>query len=205
MRSPVNSGKTFELVPAGNHIARLVRLIHIGTIPGEYLGQQKETDTVRLTFEIPEELRVFKEGTEPQPMIISQEFTNSMGEKANLRKIVQGMLGTDFKLDDGADEFTLDQLVGKACMLNVIHKTSGKGNQYAVLASTAPLPKGLEAKPQANDSFIFDFEDNWSEEKFQGIPDYLKAKIQSSRQYKQKFGLEEPTAEGVVDAKDIPF
>ena len=42
-----------ELIPAGTHIARCYSMIHIGTVEWEYLGEQKNTDKVRLTFELP--------------------------------------------------------------------------------------------------------------------------------------------------------
>ena len=45
---------TREKVPAGTHIARCYSMIHIGTTTWEYLGETKETDKVRISFEIPE-------------------------------------------------------------------------------------------------------------------------------------------------------
>jgi hypothetical protein len=36
--------KNFDPVPAGNHVARLYEIIHIGTIPTTWQGQEKMTD-----------------------------------------------------------------------------------------------------------------------------------------------------------------
>jgi hypothetical protein len=44
--------RTYELVPAGNHVARLYQIIHIGTNSYEYKGEMKKSDKVRLTFEL---------------------------------------------------------------------------------------------------------------------------------------------------------
>ena len=49
------------LPPEGTHIARVIGLINIGTIKEEYMGELKEQQKIRLTFELPEELHVFKE------------------------------------------------------------------------------------------------------------------------------------------------
>ena len=41
-----------EKVPSGTHIARCYSMVHIGTVTWEYLGEVKETDKVRISFEI---------------------------------------------------------------------------------------------------------------------------------------------------------
>ena len=63
-----------EKVPSGTHIARCYEMIHIGTVTWEYLGEVKETDKVRITFELPGEMRQFNE-EQMQPMVISKEYT----------------------------------------------------------------------------------------------------------------------------------
>src|SRR5688572_12631576 len=110
---------TYEPVPKGNHVARLYQIIHIGTIPTTWQGQERMTDKVRLTFELSNERKVFREGDEPKPYSISREFTLSMGSKAALRAFVEGSLGTSLS-DDEAYAFDIEELLGKACLLNVI-------------------------------------------------------------------------------------
>jgi hypothetical protein len=69
--------RTYELVPAGNHVARLYGILHIGTNSFEYMGETK--------FELSNEREVFKEGEEAKPFSISREFGLTMGQKSNLR------------------------------------------------------------------------------------------------------------------------
>lgn len=178
--------KNFEPVPAGNHVARVYSIIHLGVIQGEYMGQPNEKDTVRITFELPNETKVFKEGTEPQPMVISSEFTLSMGEKANLRKFVEGIEGVAFH-DEEAETYDVTELMGKTCLINVVHKISAAGSKYAKIQSAAPLPKGMEAPPAHNPPFILDFDENWDNDKFNSLPDFLKDKIRSTRNFTNKF------------------
>ncbi len=197
-----------ELTPAGNHVARLYSIIHIGQVKEEWAGEEKLMDKVMLRFELPEEMREFD--GKMLPMAISREYTLSMGEKANLRKLVEGMLGKS--IDDTEDEeYGLTQLAGKACLLNVIHKTSQKKTEYALIASASPLPKKMVAPDQINPTFIWDYEENYDEAALEKMPDFLKDKIKSSVQYALKKGLkspeigsrnEEPT---VDDLNGIPF
>lgn len=202
--APIKS-KSAPPTPAGNHVARLYSIMHLGTLPGEYMGEPKETDTVRIGFELPNETKVFKEGEAPKPYVISQEYTLSMGEKANLGKLIRGMLGTPWNPNEDTEAMEdIYQYIGATCLLNVVHQTSKTRNVYAKIISAAPLPKGFEAPAEVNPPYLFDLEDNWSEEKFNAFPDFLKEKIKSSNEYKVKFNLLTPE-EAEIAAGDIPF
>lgn len=188
-----------ELVPKGSHVARLYSIIHIGKIEEEYMGESRMMDKVMLRFELPNEIRTFGEKGE-LPMAISGEYTLSLGEKANLRKIVEGILGES--LDETAAYYGVESLAGKTCLLNVIHKTSRKGNEYAQIASAMPLPKGMLAPDAINKQFIFDFEENYSDTELETMPDFLKEKIKSSEQYKKRFNGGEAHSKAIDDAFD---
>jgi hypothetical protein len=117
----------FEITPAGNHVARLYQIIHIGTVPTTWQGQEKMTDKIRLTFELCNEVKAFKEGDEPKPFSVSREFTYSFGQKAALHAFVEGMTGTKILDKEWPD---LEALLGDACLLNVVHESKGD-NTYA--------------------------------------------------------------------------
>lgn len=199
INAPFGSKKEYKLVPAGNHVARVYSIIHLGVIEEEYMGETKEMDKVRISFELPNETEVFKEGEEPKPFSISQEYTLSMGEKANLRKLVEGILGGP--VEEQEEGFGVSSLMGKTCLLNVIHRTSKAGNEYAQIASAAPLPKGMEAPTAVNETSYLDFEEGWDQEKFDSLPDFIKDKIKSSKNYKRKFNIPEEE----LDPSAIPF
>jgi hypothetical protein len=154
---------------------------------------------VRLGFELPLETKVFKDGEDPKPFVISQDYTLTLGEKANLGKLVRGMKGEAWgpNFDEEQD---ITALIGTACMLNVIHKISAKGNPYAKIESAAPLPKGMEAPAPVNAPFLLDYNDNWSLEKFETLPDFIKDKMRPTPEY--RFGvLGEGAAEPVKHDK----
>lgn len=184
---PPKQNKPRELVPAGTHIARVVGLIYLGTVKGHWQGKETSTYKIRLTWEIPNELRSFKEGEEKTPMVISKEVGFSMGKKSTLRPIVEGVIGTSLN-DEEAYGFDIEKILGLPCLINVIHEEKGDFGKFATLKSTAPLMKGTECPPQVNKTKILSFE-NWDQEFFDNLPDFIKEKIQKTPEYAKLKGL----------------
>lgn len=182
-----NQTQERELTPAGNHVARCYSMIHIGTVEEEYMGDVKMMNKARITWELPTELRVFKEENGEQPMVISKEYTLSLGDKANLRKDLDSWRGKALT-DEEASKFDITRLIGVPCMLNVIHKASKMGKMYATISAISPMPKGLSCPKQINETFIFDYEENYSDEKIASFPDFIKDKIKSSVEYRKRNG-----------------
>jgi len=56
-----NGGSNYEPVEAGTYAARCYSMVYMGTIDEKFQGQEKTQKKVRLTFELPTELKVFKE------------------------------------------------------------------------------------------------------------------------------------------------
>jgi hypothetical protein len=179
--------KNYEPVPAGNHIARLYQIIHIGTNSFEYAGEMKKSDKVRLTFELCNEKKVFKEGEDAKPFSVSREFGLTMGRKSILRPFVEGYRGTALD-DEEAYAFDLEELIGRPCMLTVIHAVKGD-NTYANILSASPLPKGIEAPDQVNPSVTIDV-DTSPLEQIEALPDFIKDKMKSSEEYQGRLQFE---------------
>ena len=59
---------------------------------------------------------------EMKPRAISETYTNSLGEKANLRKMLENWRGRAFTQEE-MDGFDLRNVLGKACMISVVHGT----------------------------------------------------------------------------------
>lgn len=198
-----NNGGNFTLIPAGNHIARCYEMIQIGTVieqTGIYAG--KESHKVRLTWETPDEQHDFGKGL--QPFSVSKELTLSMAEKANLRKMLEGWRGKAFT-EDEAKRFDVTKLLGKSCMLSVIHKTSKGGKTYADISGIATLPKNFECPPQINQTRLLSF-DEWNETIFESLPDFLKTKIKSSKEYSALMNPGNNEAPPPTDEPDdLPF
>jgi hypothetical protein len=204
-----NGGTNFEPIATGNYPARCYSMIHIGTVDEVILGTPKTLNKVRITWELPTELKVFKEENGEQPHVISKEFTLSMHEKATLRNFLKNWRGKDFT-EEEAKSFDIEKLIGAPCMLNITHKKSKDGTKtYAEIGSISTMPKGFPCPDQINPSFVWTYED-FDIEKFNALPDYLKAKMVNSLEYKQSISggqeieVNDPQVESQQD-DDMPF
>lgn len=184
MINATNSGnKSRELIPSGNYIARCYSMIHIGTVEEEIMGEKKLQNKVRITWELPNELRVFNEEKGEQPMVISKEYTLSMHEKANLRRDLESWRGKAFT-EDQARAFDITKLLGVPCMLNIIHRMTKSNIEYAAISNISALPKGFQCPEQINETFEWNFEDKFDEDDLERFPDFIKEKIKRSVEYK---------------------
>ncbi len=178
-----NTGSNYKPVDAGTYAARCYSMILIGTVKETFQGEEKEITKVRIGWELPTELKVFKEEEGEKPLTISKEFTLSMHEKANLRKFLESWRGKGFT-EDEAKYFDITVLLGKPCMLSIIHKVGKvKGNTYADISGITTVPKGMNVPAQINASFEFSFPP-FDEVKLNAMPDWLRDKIKSSNEYK---------------------
>lgn len=185
-----SGGSPRELIPAGNYIARCYKMIHVGTIEEIVLGEKKLMNKVRIGWELPTELRTFSQEKGEQPLVIDNEYTLSMHEKSNLRKILASWRGKDFT-EKEAESFDITKLAGAACMLNIIHKPSKKdpNKLYENISSVTPMPRGVTCPPQVNPTFILSYDD-WNDEKFKSLPEFIRTKMVGSSEYR---AMDNPT------------
>ena len=172
-----------EIVPSGTHIARCYSMIHIGTVEWEWQGETKYSNKIRVTFELPHEMRDFS--GEQKPMVISKEYTLSLHEKSNLRRDLEGWRGKSFTNKELA-HFDTTNLISKECNISIIHKTSKSGNEFAQIGSISGMSKGTECPKQFNDSFIFNYEDNFNEDWLELQPEWIQDQIKNTDEYKNK-------------------
>jgi hypothetical protein len=195
-----NSGVVRELIPVGNYIARCYQMIEIGTVVEFVMGKQVTAKKVRIGWELPTELKVFKEEHGEQPLVISKEYTLSMNEKANLRKDLKSWRGKDFT-EDEAKCFDITKLLGVPCMLNIIHKpkVSDPTSIYEQIAGITGIPKGLNVPKAILPLFELSF-DSFNRQMFDTLPDFIKTKMHSSLEY---VAMMNPGHNEIVDARSI--
>ena len=216
--APPFEGKTRELIPAGNYVARCYRMIEVGTVETEFQGQKKTVKKVRIGWELPTELKVFKEENGEQPMVIDKEYTMFMSDKANLRKDLESWRGKAFS-DDEAKNFDITKLLGAPCMINIIHEAGKKdpSKKYQKIASITPLPKGFACPSQINPTFVLSY-DAFDQAKFDSLPSFITDVMKTSQEYqalnvKQQFANQgvpmgdynDPFAPTPDSSDDLPF
>lgn len=192
----------FELPPLGSHIATCYRVIDLGTQLVDYKGTQKKQHKIMLGWELPDEKM-----SDGRLFTISQRYTLSSHDKSTLRKHLESWRGQPFS-DDDFGKFDIGVLVGKGCMLGIVHAASN-GNTYANISAIMKLPKGQAATDLVNDKMYFDLS-NFDQATFDRLSDGIKAIIAKSPEYQALKGghtVEQQTGnyDQEMPNDDIPF
>ena len=172
-----------EPIAAGAYAARCYSIIDLGTREETIQGTTKVLRKIRVSFELPDERRIFNEDKGEQPCVISKEFNLSLNEKSSLRGFLKSWRGKDFT-EAEANAFDVAKLIGAPCLLNIIH-VAGKANpsrMYDEISSVSPLPKGMTCPPQENPSFEFSLGE-FKQELFDSLPKFLQEKVSTSFEY----------------------
>ena len=176
-RHATAAGGDFKEAPTGNHVARCIRLIDLGTQHGEYQGVPNVRNQVLITWELCNE--PMEDG---KPFTISHFYTNSLNEKATMRAHLEAWRGRAFT-DAECKGFDLMNVLGKPCMLTVIANDKGKSKVSAV----GGMPKGMVAPEPVNKPSAF-WIDEWDDLAYEAIPKGIKAIIEKSDEYKRRTG-----------------
>jgi hypothetical protein len=161
-------GGDFELCPAGTHLATCYIVADIGHQEGAYGIKPK----VVLVWELPNEK--MQDG---RPFAISQIYTASLSEKANLRHDLEAWRGRPFSKDELAG-FDLKNVLGKSCTLTVTHSTKGD-RTYANIASIGGVMKGMQVPALTNEPILFDM-DAFDNAVLQALPKWIQTKIENA-------------------------
>lgn len=132
----VKQESTFTLPKAGSHVAVVVGIFDVGYHFNE--RYQKKEHKGYIVFEIDEQ------DSSGKHIELSKSFTFNLGEKANLRKLVNAALGRDVTAQEQATGFETDDLIGKAVQISVSHYTFGDRTN-AGIETIISLMTGIKA------------------------------------------------------------
>lgn len=193
----------FVQAPIGNHLARCIKLIDLGTQEGDYKGTPNFKRQIVVMWELPNETFKDKEQND-RPFVVSKWYTASLSEKANLRADLVNWRGRDFTSEELMG-FDSKNILDKPCMVQVTHSDKGKAKVTAV----SSIPKGLEIPPRVNDLVFFSLEkDEFKQAVFDELGEFFQNKIKLSPEWESLHGIpaERPKGSSFDDmADDIPF
>lgn len=212
MKLKDTGGGDFVQASPGNHPARCIRIIDVGTQEGEYAGKPTYRRQIVLMWELPNELVEVK--GEQKPAIVSKWYTASLSEKAKIRADLESWRGRPFTQEELMG-FEVKNVLDKCCLVNVVHSEKGKAKVTAVTA----LPKDgtgqpMSMPPRGGDLVYFSLErDEFKADVFDSLSDYWKEKITGSPEYQAIVGKapKPPMTAGAGASKfddfedDIPF
>ena len=139
-----------------------------------------------------------------QPITLSKAYTASLGDKANLRKDLESWRGRPFTSSELAG-FDVKNLLGKACLLNLI-KTQGQKGEKTVISTISALPKGMPIPPvPVNSQYIYSL-DNHDQNIWDALSDGLKGWINRSQERSQpEQPMNSTPSRPSITDDDIPF
>lgn len=160
-------GGDFAPCPSGTHVARCCWLIDLGVQESELYGARHK---VLLGWELPTEL--IQEGDRAgEPFFISQFYTMSLHEKAKLREHLEAWRDKQFT-EEELDGFDLRNILGKPCVLTVVHKQQGEKIRARV-GGVSSMLKGMDCPPQVNPNRVVDFDDLESGD-YADLPEWVR-------------------------------
>ncbi|HEY3876871.1 MAG TPA: hypothetical protein VGM92_15490 [Candidatus Kapabacteria bacterium] len=202
------NGEEFKKIPEGNHIARCVRVVDLGTQSYEWQGQTHSNPKVQLSFEIPEE-RIEIEGKN-LPMMISAEFTKSLHEKAKLRATLENWRGRKFA-EPELEGFDIKKLLGVPAIITVQHATGSGKNSGKVFANITSISsakiggKSVTCALQENPLIYYEIEERQGGA-FNDLPEWTQKKILNASEMKAPIDEASPYEESHSEPNDdIPF
>lgn len=196
--------KEFKIAPAGNHLARLYSCIDLGHQSVIWNGDTKIMHKVVLTWELHgEDENGEKLQTEDgKPLIVSKRYTVSLGDQSTLRKDLESWSGKKMTAEDRKN-FDMKNLLGKFCMLSVVHSEDGK---YANVSTISAVPTALRnSLPEAINPVTHFWLQEYDQAKYDALPKYYKEKIAESSEWRGKQKREQEDAANPMPDDDIPF
>jgi len=197
------------LPPQGVHVARCYGLYDIGTQHVDYIYDGKHIDKwqrkIYFFWEIPTyrcHMVTKDDQLLDRPLSINKEYTFSTSEKGNLCKDLSSWIGSTKAT---AEDFEINEMIAKTCMLNIDRKVSAKGRERADVSSIMPLPEEMTAKEAENDPISFFFEEDFDLDAGAiYVPDYLPEwiakKVMESREVLDRLESGQAQVAGKDDA-----
>lgn len=204
--------KQFQIAPAGTHLARLYRIIDLGTQMREFEGKVTMNQKAKFFFELHGEDADGKPllTSDGKPLIQSKEYTVSLNEKANLRRDLEAWRGKAFS-EEELKGFDLKNILGHFCMVNISHREKGDLT-YADLKGISAVPSIYKKQglPEGiNTTMLFSLK-NFDQNMFDSLSENIKETIRKSPEYRsigeQSKTYQEASGGSVADMdNDIPF
>lgn len=126
---------------------------------------------------------------EAKPRWLSKEYTLSLGEKSNLAKTIAAWTGKELTEEETKDGYDVTQLVGKKAMVVVTCRETENATYNDITVIASP-PKMMTIPDAESETLCFEIE-NWNDEVFEKLPEWIQNKIKRSTEYQTKYAPDE--------------
>lgn len=205
------SAPSIEPIPEGTYLAVCCSLVDLGMQYNERFNNTQRK--VLIEWELPELTYENKEGV-TKTRRCNNRYTASLNDRGNLRRDLAAWRGRDFT-EAELEEFNLCNIVGKSCLINIVHTTGKNGNTYANISGIVALPKSMQPGKLSEPPVVIDL-DNCSLDDVDNLPNRIGDQIRKSLTYQDMLkkdqeidqALAEPkqaTLSDLEDDGDLPF
>jgi hypothetical protein len=141
-----SSGGSFEPIPTGIQQAVCYAVYDIGNQKGSYQGKSIIRHQVIICWELDCTMH------DGKPFGVNKFYTNSLHEKASLRKDLESWRGKKFTAEE-LEGFDLEKLIGANCTMNIIDyekKDSSIGQKFGAIMPKMPNAQKMIAVNHAD-------------------------------------------------------
>lgn len=162
----------------GTKMGICIGVVDIGEQPCTFKGKVNYREQILIVIEFPSE-KIEIDG-ESKPRQLSRAYTRTTSDKGAIKKTISAWFAKNFT-EDELINFNMNELLLQPCMVTV--KLSEDG-QYANIDNIVQYPDGIPAPTTETIPYTFDM-DNWNDETFGKLPEWIQEKIKKSTQYQK--------------------
>lgn len=133
----------FTPAPEGLHAAVCCDVVDLGLLDDGYGMKHK----VEIWWQLD-----FVNADTDKRFLVRRRYTNSLSEKANLRKDLEVWRGRKFTPIE-LQGFDLEKLIGVCAQVQVVHRITDEGKTFANVQAVVPLGKGMP-KVHVGDAYV---------------------------------------------------
>ena len=163
----------------GTYMGVCIGVVDIGEQTSTFGTKTDTKDRILFVIEFPSE--TIEIDGERKPRQLSKEVTKTNSEKGTLKALISAWTGKTYT-EEELIEFELFDLLGQPCMVTV--SLSANGN-YSNISNIVQFPKGFPAPKTETQPYTFDMDD-WNDEQFGALPEWIQNKIKKSTQYQKE-------------------
>lgn len=185
-----------ETHPAGQYPAMCLDLIDLGMRVSDFQGRESAAHSCVFVFATGERT------SKGMDFTIPYECNVTFGERSKLLKFLNQWRGKPFEPAELNSGFKLSALVGKTALVSLTTKVSKTGNEYTVIDTIMPLPKGMPP-PVIGEYKRAPF---WAEKKIEyklAYDQFMARVMREQAQAQGKPPPDEPLSGGPSD--EVPF
>jgi hypothetical protein len=182
-KKPSQSEGNYETPPQGAHLARVTRVIDLGTQEKSYKGETKMEPQMLITFELVDTIMTTGD-LAGQPFIFNKKVKNSIHPESSYAGLFTALTGLAPSKDPNPEDYHPSRILNTPCQVQIIHKPKDDGGVWANLGAVMQVAPSTVVRQASTPLVIFDMDDlPVSNAQLELISEYWQNLIKASPEY----------------------